>query len=115
MNPALQAAWRGFIGSDPSVDLEPWRRASPIAYVTSVQAPAWLNQGMFDTRTPPRQAQHYADALSASGGDVLLDWFPSGHMPTGLVSMRRDYLRMTQLTDRALIGERWDQAAPFTP
>jgi len=115
MNPALQAAWRGFIGSDPSVDLEPWRRASPIAYVTSVQAPAWLNQGMFDTRTPPRQAQHYADALSASGGDVLLDWFPSGHMPTGLVSMRRDYLRMTQLTDRALIGERWDQAPPFTP
>ena len=115
MNPALQAAWRGFVGSDPSVDLEPWRRASPIAYVTSVQAPAWLNQGMFDTRTPPRQAQHYADALRASGGDVLLDWFPSGHMPTGLVSMRRDYLRMTQLTDRALIGERRDQAPPATP
>lgn len=115
MNPALQAAWRGFIGSDPSAGLEPWRRASPITYVTSVRAPAWLNQGMFDTRTPPQQAQHYADALRECGGDVVLDWFPSGHLPTGLVSMRRDYLRMTQLTGRALKGERWDQAPPVSP
>lgn len=108
MNPALQAAWRGFIGSHPTDDLEPWRRASPITYVHDVRSPVWLNQGMFDSRTPPRQAQRYAEALRASGGDVLLDWFPGGHMPTGLASLRRDHDRMSDLVERAQSGQRWD-------
>lgn len=116
MNPALQAAWRGFIGSDPTEDVEQWRHASPISYVDKVRSPVWLNQGMFDSRTPPRQAQQYADALRDRGGDVLIDWFSGGHMPTGLDGLQRDYRRMRQLTDRALAGLRWDAAAePNSP
>lgn len=108
MNPALQAAWRGFVGSDPDDDLGPWRRASPIAYVDTVRAPVWLNQGAFDTRTPPEQARRYADELSRQGGDVLLDWFSGGHMPGGLAAMAHDYQWMMELTSRALRGDRWD-------
>jgi prolyl oligopeptidase PreP (S9A serine peptidase family) len=108
MNPALQAAWRGFIGSSPDEAVSPWVLASPITYVEHVRAPAWLNQGAFDTRTPPEQARRYADALRKVGGDVLLDWFAGGHMPGGLTGMAHDYRRMTQLTSRALLGERWD-------
>ena len=107
MNSALQAAWRGFIGSDPQVDPGPWEKASPISYVASVRAPVWLNQGSHDTRTPPEQARKYADSLRQAGGDVVLDWFQGGHMPGGLAGMSRDYLRMRQLVERTLRGHRW--------
>jgi acetyl esterase/lipase len=108
MNPALQAAWRGFVGSDPTVDPTPWKEASPISYVEHVRAPAWLNQGAFDTRTPPKQAQRYVDALRDAGGDVVLDWFQGGHMPGGLAGLAHDYQRMKELTEKALLGQRWD-------
>lgn len=107
MHPALQAAWRGFIGSDPQVDPESWRRASPISYVDDVQAPVWLNQGAFDTRTPPKQAQAYADALRERGKDVRLDFFPGGHMPGGLAALAHDYAVMADLAERALDGRPW--------
>lgn len=109
MNPALQTAWRGFVGSDPEVDPTPWKVASPISYVEHVRAPAWLNQGAFDTRTPPEQAQRYVDSLREKGGDVVLDWFQGGHMPGGLAGLAQDYRRMKELTDKALLGQRWDQ------
>jgi acetyl esterase/lipase len=109
MNPALQTAWRGFVGSDPEIDPTPWRVASPISYVEHVRAPAWLNQGAFDTRTPPEQAQRYADSLREKGGDVVLDWFQGGHMPGGLAGLAHDYRRMKELAERALRGQRWDQ------
>jgi dipeptidyl aminopeptidase/acylaminoacyl peptidase len=109
MNPALQTAWRGFVGSDPEIDPTPWQVASPISYVEHVRAPAWLNQGAFDTRTPPEQAQRYADSLREKGGDVVLDWFQGGHMPGGLAGLAHDYRRMKELTDKALRGQRWDQ------
>ena len=108
MNPALQAAWRGFVGSDPGVDADAWHRASPISYVDHVRAPAWLNQGAYDTRTPPEQAQRYVDALRERGGDVVLEWFQGGHMPGGLVGMEHDYLRMRELAERTFDGRRWD-------
>ncbi|MEY4898634.1 MAG: hypothetical protein RL294_445 [Actinomycetota bacterium] len=108
MNPALQTAWRGFVGSDPEIDPIPWQVASPISYVEHVRAPAWLNQGAFDTRTPPEQAQRYADSLREKGGDVVLDWFQGGHMPGGLAGLAHDYRRMKELTDKALRGQRWD-------
>ena len=108
MNAALQAAWRGFIGSNPDEHPQAWVRASPISYVEQVRAPAWLNQGAYDTRTPPEQAKRYAKALRDSGGDVLLDWFAGGHMPGGLAGMAHDFERMTELTSRALRGDRWD-------
>ncbi|MEI6372345.1 MAG: prolyl oligopeptidase family serine peptidase [Actinomycetes bacterium] len=108
MSPPLQTAWRGFIGSTYADDPQRWRDASPISYVESLRAPVWLNQGEYDTRTPPKQAAAYAQAVKASGGDALLDWFPGGHLPGGLAGMANDYARMQQLTARALQGQRWD-------
>ena len=109
MNPALQTAWRGFVGSDPEVNPLPWQEASPISYVESISAPVWLNQGAFDTRTPPKQAQNFAESLSKRGGDVLLDWFQGGHMPGGLSGLEHDYRRMYELTGRALSGKKWSE------
>ena len=108
MNPALQAAWRGFLGGTPETAPERFRRASPIGWVDAVRAPVWLNQGRHDTRTPPGQAQAYADALRAAGGDVLIEWFEGGHTIPGLDRTLADQQRMFELVDRRLRGLRWD-------
>jgi dipeptidyl aminopeptidase/acylaminoacyl peptidase len=107
MTPALQVAWRSFIGGSIEDRSDAWIKASPITYVDAVRAPVWLNQGEYDTRTPPLQAQRYADAVRAAGGDVVIDFFPGGHMPGGLHALRADFTRMLQLAHRALAGEPW--------
>ncbi len=107
MTPALQVAWRNFIGGSIEECPEAWVKASPITYVDSVRAPVWLNQGEYDTRTPARQAQRYADALRAAGGDVVIEFFPGGHTPGGLEALRIDFSRMLGLARRALAGEGW--------
>ena len=108
MNPALQAAWRGFLGGTPETAPERYRRSSPIGWVADVRAPVWLNQGRNDTRTPPGQAQRYADALRAAGGDVLIEWFEGGHGVPALDRALADQERMFELVDRRLRGLRWD-------
>jgi dienelactone hydrolase len=112
MNPALQAAWRGFIGGTPTSTPERYARYSPISYVDAVRAPAWLNQGRYDTRTPADQAMAYAEALRAAGGDVLLEWFEGGHGVPGLDRVRADQARMFELVERRLRGARWSDAPP---
>ena len=108
MNPAIKTAWRCFMGSDPADDITPWQYASPLTYIATVRAPVWLNQGLYDSRTPPKQALQYAEALKAQGGDVRLDWFAGGHMPGGLAGMHNDFQKMHTLANRALHGQRWD-------
>jgi dipeptidyl aminopeptidase/acylaminoacyl peptidase len=110
MNPALQAAWRGFIGGTPTSAPERYARYSPISYVDTVRAPVWLNQGRHDTRTPPEQAIAYAEALRAAGGDVLLEWFAGGHGVPGLDRVRADQERMFDLVERRLRGAPWSDA-----
>ncbi len=111
MNPALQAAWRSFLGGTPASAPERVARSSPISHVAAVRSPAWLNQGRNDTRTPPGQAQAYADALRAAGGDVLLEWFEGGHTAPGLGRAEADQARMLELVERRLAGLRWDALA----
>jgi dipeptidyl aminopeptidase/acylaminoacyl peptidase len=108
MNPALRAACQAWLGGTPETAPERFRRASPIGWVADVRAPAWLNQGRNDTRTPPGQAQAYADALRAAGGDVLLEWFDGGHEVPGLDRSLADQARMVELVGRRLRGQRWD-------
>jgi dipeptidyl aminopeptidase/acylaminoacyl peptidase len=111
MAPALRVSARTFIGADLADDPGRWARASPISYVGSVRAPAWLNQGAHDTRTPPVQARRYAEALRNAGGDVVIELFDGGHMPGGLAALRHDQERMLELVSRALRSERWSDAA----
>jgi dienelactone hydrolase len=108
MNPALQAAWRGFLGGTPETAPERFARSSPIAHVGNVRAPAWLSQGRNDTRTPPGQAQAYADALRAAGGDVLIEWYDGGHGLPGLGQLEAEQARMLELAERRRTGLRWD-------
>ncbi|MFZ4434120.1 MAG: prolyl oligopeptidase family serine peptidase [Microthrixaceae bacterium] len=107
MTPALQVAWRNFIGGSLEECPDAWVTASPITYVDSVRAPVWLNQGQYDTRTPAKQAQRYADALRAAGGDVVIEFFQGGHTPGGLEALHIDFSRMLDLARRALAGEAW--------
>lgn len=107
MNPALQAAWRGFIGGTPETEPEKFARYSAISFVDKVRAPAWLWQGEFDSRTPAAQAQRYHDALKAAGGDVVIEWFPGGHTAASLGALDYMQRRMEELVERALRGERW--------
>jgi dienelactone hydrolase len=111
MNPALQVAWRGFIGGTPDSAPERYARYSPISYVRSVRAPVWLNQGRHDTRTPAEQARAYAEALHDAGGDVLLEWFDGGHGVPGLDRVLADQERMFDLVERRSRGQRWSDAA----
>ncbi|WP_033295496.1 S9 family peptidase [Amycolatopsis jejuensis] len=110
MSPALQAAWRGFIGGTPESVPEKFTRSSPLTYVDNVRAPVLLSQGRADSRTPARQAQAYVDRLRARGGDALLDWFEGGHGTTSTSAMRHQQERELDLVRRALRGERWDTA-----
>jgi dipeptidyl aminopeptidase/acylaminoacyl peptidase len=107
MNPALQAAWRGFIGGTPETEPERFARYSAISYVDQVRAPVWLWQGEFDSRTPAAQAQRYSEALRAAGGDVVIEWFPGGHTGASLEALEYVQARMMDLVERALRGERW--------
>ncbi len=107
MNPALQAAWRGFIGGTPETEPEKFARFSAISYVDRVRAPVWLWQGEFDSRTPAVQAQRYFDALRAAGGDAVIEWFPGGHTSASLEALEQVQRRMMDLVERALRGERW--------
>ncbi|WP_228563610.1 prolyl oligopeptidase family serine peptidase [Catenulispora rubra] len=107
MNPAIQAAWRAFIGGSLEEVPDRYRRASPITYIDQVRAPAWIRQGRYDTRTPPAQAYGYARALEATGGDVVLDWFPGGHEITGRAHAIADHERTLTLIRAALAGQKW--------
>ncbi len=106
-NAAQRDVWKQWIGGSPEEFMERAARYSPLSYVEHVRASVWLNQGTHDTRTPLAQAQTYADALAAAGGDVVIERFEGGHEPTGLKGMRRDQLRMTELAHRTLRGESW--------
>lgn len=107
MNPALQAAWRGFIGGGPETAIEKFRYSSPMTYVENVRAPVLLSQGRHDTRTPPKQATEYARRLTAAGGDALLDWFEGGHGTSSTTRMAADIEFEMSLVRKALRGERW--------
>ena len=107
MNPALQTAWRGFIGGTPETAPEKFARYSAITYVDQVRAPVWLWQGEYDTRVPAGQAQRYFEALQARGADVVIEWFPGGHTAASLAALEYVQERMTELVERALRGERW--------
>ena len=114
MNPALRSAWTGFLGGKPNEVSELLERYSAINLVEKVSGSVWLNQGSRDTRTPAAQAQRYADALRASGGDVVIDWFDAGHEPSGLRGSEHDQERMIELVERKLAGLRWDDVARST-
>lgn len=108
MNPALRSAWTAFLGGRPDEVGDLLERYSAINLVDKVTGSVWLNQGSRDTRTPAAQAQRYADALRASGGDVVVDWFDAGHEPTGLAALEENQERMLGLVERTLAGVRWD-------
>ncbi|MFC4947970.1 prolyl oligopeptidase family serine peptidase [Pseudonocardia sp. GCM10023141] len=110
MNPALQAAWRGFIGGSPETAIEKFRYSSPLTYVENVRAPVLLSQGIHDTRTPPEQAAEYARRLTAAGGDALLDWFDGGHGASSTERMADMLDVELDLVRKALRGERWSPA-----
>ncbi len=116
MNPAIRAAWANFLTIPSATDGQRLTldaaiaKFSPLSYVGEVQASVWMSQGRRDTRTPPAQAQSYADALRACGGDVVLEWFDAGHEPVGLGGRLHDQRRMLALARAKLAGRRWDQA-----
>lgn len=56
-----------FIGGSKADKLADWKRASPITYVTSGDAPTLIFQGTKDPLVPHTQATKYADALTAAG------------------------------------------------
>ncbi|MYS86216.1 prolyl oligopeptidase family serine peptidase [Embleya scabrispora] len=114
MNPALRAAWKAFFGAAPDLDPDRYRRASPITYVGSVRAPVWIMQATHDTRTPPKQAYAYAQALQRAGGDVRIDWFSGGHETSSRRQEIDDQQRMTDLVQAALRGESWSRG-PVEP
>ncbi|MEV4899471.1 prolyl oligopeptidase family serine peptidase, partial [Nonomuraea sp. NPDC055795] len=107
MHPALQAAWRGFLGGRPELAEERFRLSSPMTYVEDVRAPVLINQGRHDTRTPARQAEEYARRLRAAGGDVLLRFFEGGHGPVGNDGVVGKIELEMELARKALRGERW--------
>ncbi|GAA1023828.1 peptide hydrolase [Acrocarpospora pleiomorpha] len=115
MNPALQSAWRAFLGGSPAEAAGAYQRASPITYVEQVHGPVWIRHATNDTRCPPRQAYDYARALERAGGDVVLDWFHGGHETTSKDKALGDQQRMIDLVSATLRGERWSTSRVSPP
>lgn len=117
MNPALRKTWTSFLSMDPSATVDPGRitealaRFSAINHVDAVTASVWLFQGSRDTRTPPTQARHYAEALRAVGGDVVIEWFDAGHEPTGIEGVREEFERELELAQAQADGHTWASLA----
>ncbi|WP_053382737.1 prolyl oligopeptidase family serine peptidase [Leucobacter celer] len=111
MNAALRPVWQNVLSNSELTFEEACAKISAISYVSEVRGSAWLCQGARDTRTPPVQAQNYADRLREAGGDVLLDWFDAGHEPSGLAVEEAWQHRMLELADLALAGRRWSTEA----
>ncbi|MCA0346511.1 MAG: prolyl oligopeptidase family serine peptidase [Actinobacteria bacterium] len=107
MNAALRPVWETVLSNRGVSFEEACRRFSAITYVENVTGSAWLCQGSRDTRTPPAQAQNYADRLREHGGDVLIEWFDAGHSPDGLAGEEAWQHRMLELAELTLAGERW--------
>ncbi|MEO3862851.1 prolyl oligopeptidase family serine peptidase [Acrocarpospora sp. B8E8] len=107
MHPALQAAWRSFLGGRPETAEERFRLSSPMTYVENVRAPVLIYQGRYDTRTPARQAEEYARRLRAAGGDVLLRFFEGGHGPIGNDGVVGKFELELELARKALRAEPW--------
>ena len=110
MNAALRPVWERVLGNRGLSFEEACIKLSAITYTREVTGSAWLCQGARDTRTPPTQAQNYADRLRADGGDVLLEWFDAGHEPDGLAGEEVWQHRMLELAARTQRGERWSTA-----
>ncbi len=111
MNAALRPVWQRMLANGELSFDEACAKLSAISYVSSVTGSVWLCQGTRDTRTPPAQAQNYADRLREAGGDVVIEWFDAGHEPTGLAADEAWQHRMLQLANRSLAGERWAESA----
>ncbi|WP_020494658.1 alpha/beta hydrolase family protein [Sciscionella marina] len=107
-NAAQNYVWQQWLGGEPDEFEDRIRRYSPITYVERVTGSVWLNQGVYDTRTPSGQAQKYADALAATGADVVLDWFEAGHeYEYSVLASARAHRRKLELAERTLRGRRW--------
>lgn len=107
MNAALRPVWQNVLANRGLSFEEACAKLSAISYVSEVRGSAWLCQGMRDTRTPPTQAQNYADRLHEAGGDVLIEWFDAGHEPSGLAAEEAWQHRMLELAELTLAGRRW--------
>lgn len=110
MNAALRPVWERVLSNRGLSFAEACAKLSAITYTSQVRGSAWLCQGSRDTRTPPTQAQNYADRLRADGGDVLLEWFDAGHEPDGLAGEEAWQHRMIGLAARTRRGEPWASA-----
>lgn len=102
MNPAVRSVWSSWV---PPEMVE---RFSAVTYVDDVTASLWLNQGSHDTRTPMAGVRRFVDHLTGKGGDVVMDVFDGGHIPTGLAAHEQDQRRMTGFALRTAAGQRWD-------
>ncbi len=107
MNPALQAAWRAFLGGAPEDALERYHRASPISYIADVRAPVWIRHAVYDTRTPANQVYRYATEPQNAGGDVLLEWYDGGHETFSRTDDIAEHARMSALVLAATRGDAW--------
>ena len=78
-SPAIRRLEELLFGGPPGAVPDLYRDRSPLTHADSVTAPVLLWQGRNDTRTPPGQAQAYADRLARRGHPVELTWFDGGH------------------------------------
>ncbi|MFD5224865.1 prolyl oligopeptidase family serine peptidase [Microbacterium sp. NPDC058342] len=107
MNPALRIVWEKVLANGDLSFEAACEKLSGITYVDSVSGSVWLCQGARDTRTPPAQAQNYADRLRERGGDVLIEWFDAGHSPDDLAAEEAWQRRMLELAELTRSGIRW--------
>lgn len=76
---ALQGAFRNWFGGSPETVPELYKESSPLHLAHQIEAPVLLFQGLYDSRTPPRQADLFSKRMKEAGHDLELHWFEGGH------------------------------------
>ncbi len=76
---ALKGAIALWFGGTPEEKPEHYRASSPITYAENVKAPVLILYGYYDTHTPPRPIEAYAEKMKALGKPIELEAFDAGH------------------------------------
>jgi dipeptidyl aminopeptidase/acylaminoacyl peptidase len=77
---AMRVGVAAFFGGTPDDKPEQYAASSPITSVAYVQKPILVIHGRNDSRTPARPMQEYAAKMEATGKQIEVHWYDTGHL-----------------------------------
>jgi dipeptidyl aminopeptidase/acylaminoacyl peptidase len=84
LSPAMKGYSVALLGGTPEDVPERYEAASPMHYLSRIQAPVLIIQGRHDTRTPARPVEVFEAKMKALGKPIEVHWYDEGHLGGGV-------------------------------